>query len=197
MALHAKAVGYSIGAVVSNNTKAAGLIWAQEYNIPTHALTRETYTSLPEFKRAILAKVIETQPDFVALAGFMMVLRPEFIEAFPGRVINIHPSLLPQFPGLDTHARALEAKEILHGCTVHFVDSGVDTGAIIAQAVVPVEPGDTAEKLAERTLGQEHILYPWVMRHLAEGNIRLEATRVHYSDQVRKEALANGYRLNE
>lgn len=197
MALHAKAEGYSIGAVVSNKPEAAGLAWAQEHSIPTHTLMRESYPSLAEFKRGILAKVIETGPDFVALAGFMMVLQPEFIEVFPGRVINIHPSLLPKYPGLDTHARAIEAKESLHGCTVHFVDSGIDTGTIIAQAVVPVEPGETPEKLAERTLHQEHTIYPWVMRHLAKGNIRLEATKVRYSDEVRKEALARNYRLHE
>lgn len=195
MALHEKAIGYRIGAVVSNKPDAAGLEWARNRGIPTRALSRGAYESIAAFKDAILAEVVRTNPSFVALAGFMMLVPPSFIEAFAGRLVNIHPSLLPKFPGLDTHARALAADETEHGCTVMFVDNGVDTGPVIAQCAVPVKTGDTAETLAARTLEKEHELYPWVISHLALGNIRLEGRTVRYSAKAQAEAVERGFRL--
>ena len=125
----------------------------------------------------------------------MVVLQPAFIDEFAGRLINIHPSLLPKFPGLDTHKRALEAGEIEHGTSVHFVATGVDTGALIAQGKVAVYPSDSAESLAERTLKIEHQLYPWVISHLVNGAISLCGDSVEYSDLVRSEAKEKGFIL--
>lgn len=193
MALHEKSAGYAIKAVVSNRLDSAGLAWAAERGIPTHTVVREDYKTLSEFKDALLQLVASTNPDFVALAGFMVVLQPEFVEAFKGRLINIHPSLLPKFPGLDTHKRALAAQELEHGATVHFVSAGVDTGPIIAQGRVPILSGDTADTLAARTLALEHQIYPWVLKHLAQGDIKLTPNGVVYTDQVRSAAISCGY----
>jgi phosphoribosylglycinamide formyltransferase-1 len=140
-----------------------------------------------------LEEGVYTRPVIVALAGFMMVLQPEFIAAFQGRLINIHPSLLPQFAGLDTHARAVESKVRFHGCSVHFVDVGVDTGPLIAQASLELSPEDDAHTAAARVLILEHALYPWVLSHLARGDIALSGSSVHYSDAVLHEATQRGF----
>ena len=122
----------------------------------------------------------------------MVVLQPEFIDTFHGRLINIHPSLLPMFPGLHTHERALEAKVARHGCTVHFVDAGIDTGPLIAQAAVDIEPNDSPESLAARVLAKEHTLYPWIVRAIAQGDIRLQGRSLTYSERARTEAQRMG-----
>ncbi len=196
MELHEKSDGYAIRAVVSNRLDSAALTWAAERGIPTHTVVREHYGSLSDFKAALLEVVARTNPDIVALAGFMVVLQPAFVDAFFGKLINIHPSLLPKFPGLDTHQRALDAGEDEHGATVHFVAAGVDTGPIIAQGRVPVISGDTTETLAARTLVLEHNLYPWVLKHLARGEIKLTPQGVDYSDHVRSTAVSCGYSLS-
>ena len=188
--------GYKITHVVSNNRDAEGLNYAREAGIPTSVVSRSEFPSLKEFKAAVLTTVAGTEPDIVALAGFMVVLQPEFIEAFHGRLINIHPSLLPLFPGLHTHERALEAKVSTHGCTVHFVDAGVDTGPLIAQASVRVEHNDTAETLGARVLAKEHTIYPWIVRAIAQGDIHLNGRTVIYSDQARAEAQRIGATLS-
>jgi len=196
-ALHENAKGYQVSAVVSNNVEAAGLEWAQQRGIPTYTVQRNLFPSLVEFKAAVLQKVCETSPDIVALAGFMVVLQHEFVERFTGRLINIHPSILPKYPGLHTHQRALDAGEAEHGATVHFVATGVDTGPIIAQGSVPVYRDDSPETLADRTLKVEHTIYPWVVQHLATGEIKLTARGVVYSDRVRSEALQRKFSLIE
>lgn len=195
VALHENAHGYRINAVVSNTPDAKGLEWAQQHGIPTETVARQDYATLAEFKAAVLQTVRGTHPDLVALAGFMVVLQPDFVAAFAGRLVNIHPSLLPKFPGLDTHRRAIEAGEREHGATVHFVANGVDTGAMIAQGRVPLYPGDTEDALAARTLALEHTLYPWVLKHLAAGEIALTANGVTYSDRVRSAATERGFIL--
>lgn len=196
MALHERAQGYRIGAVISNNSDAAGLAWAKEQGIPTYTVLRGNFPSLSDFKRAVLQAVRETTPDLVALAGFMVVLQPEFVDEYAGKLINIHPSLLPKFPGLDTHRRALEARESAHGASVQFVAAGVDTGAIIAQGQVPVYPSDTPEVLASRTLELEHRLYPWVVKHIAAGEICFNGGMVEHSELVRSEAADRGFILD-
>lgn len=196
MALHEKSDGYAIRAVVSNRMDSAGLAWAAERGITTLTVVREHYDSLANFKTALLEAVAKTNPDVIALAGFMVVLQPAFVDAFVGRLINIHPSLLPKFPGLDTHQRALGAGEVEHGATVHFVAAGVDTGPMIAQGRVPVLSGDTADSLAVRTLVLEHQLYPWVLKYVASGDIRLTPEGVVYSDHVRSAAANCGYILS-
>lgn len=186
---------YRVKMVISNNPEASGLQHAREAGIPGMSLNRADFSSLREFKLAILKEVQAQSPSLVALAGFMQVLPPEFIEAFPGRIVNIHPALLPAYPGLDTHKRALEAGEKVHGCTVHLVDCGVDSGPIIAQAAVEVLPQDNEHTLAARVLGFEHRLYPWVINSIASGNLRLSAAGVSFSPECLQEASALGFRL--
>ena len=187
--------GYRIEHVITDKADAGGLAIAHEAGIPTTVVPREEFPSLADFKRGILTAVQASRPDIVALAGFMVLVPPEFVEAFHGRLLNIHPALLPKFPGLHTHARAIDARATEHGCTVHFVDTGVDTGPFIAQASVPVLADDTPDTLASRVIVQEHGLYPWILRSVVHGDIRLEGRRVVYSDKIRGEAGARGFTI--
>ncbi len=160
--------------VLSNRPDAGGLARAAEARIETVGIDHRSYPDRESFDRAVDASLRERGIDLVCLAGFMRVLTPGFVGRWEGRLVNIHPSLLPAFPGLDTHARALAAGVRLHGCTVHLVSAGVDEGPILAQAAVPVLENDTAEALAARVLEQEHALYPAALAWLASGRVRLE-----------------------
>ncbi|RMD84294.1 MAG: phosphoribosylglycinamide formyltransferase [Candidatus Dadabacteria bacterium] len=186
-------VDYRVTAIISNNPEAPGLKFGREYGIKTVALSRKDYPSLSEYKCAIFEETKKASPDLVALAGFMMILQPEFVKFYWGRLFNIHPALLPKYPGLDTHKRALEHGEKEHGCTVHYVDPGVDTGPIIAQAKVPVFPEDTVEALSQRVLEREHAIYPWVINSVSRGEIRLEGSTVYYSSLVKAEAKEKNF----
>jgi len=188
-----QAAEYVVIAVVSNTLEAPGLAFAAAHGIRCVALARRDYPSLEAHKQAIYQAVGEFQPALIALAGFMQIVSPEFVDEYYGRIINIHPSLLPKFPGLDTHQRALAAHEKLHGCTVHFVDRSVDSGPIIAQAPVPVLANDTAAALAARVLEREHEIYPWVVNHLARGNCLLKDGVVQRSRAMLTEAESNHY----
>ena len=185
--------GYRVAAVVSNNPQAAGLELAAHYKIPSFIVARESYSSLAEFKAGVLAAVMETNPDFVALAGFMMMLSPQFIAEFEGRLINIHPSLLPELSGLNTHARAVSAGVKRHGCSAHFVDAGLDTGPLIAQSALELLPNDDATSAAARVLTLEHVLYTWVLSRLACGDIRLHGRSVYYSAETISAANERGF----
>ncbi len=185
--------GFHIRHVISDKAGAEGLEVARKAHIPTTIIPRHEHPTPADFKASILRAVESTAPDLIALAGFMVVVQREFVERFHGRLINIHPSLLPNFPGLHTHARVLEAKHVEHGCTVHFVDTGVDTGPIIAQAKVPVLLGDTPDTLAARVIIQEHALYPWIVRNIVQGDIQLQGDGVRYSPATLAEAHARGY----
>jgi formyltetrahydrofolate-dependent phosphoribosylglycinamide formyltransferase len=198
IALYEHRKGYEITCVISNNRDAKGVSWARNLEIPCRILERSEYQSLKAFKSALLEAVIESDPQIVCLAGLMVVLQPEFVNRFKGQLINIHPSLLPKFPGLDTHERVLAAREVEHGASVHFVSEGIDTGAIIAQVAVPVCcDSDTAETLAARVLDCEHRLYPWVVSKLSSGEISLGAdSRVAISEDARAQAKLAGFRLN-
>jgi len=187
--------GYKISAVVSNRAEAGGLDHARAFDVPSYVVLREQFDSLSRFKQAVLDQVVATKPDLVALAGFMMVLQPEFIGTFEDRLLNIHPSLLPKFPGLHTHQRALEAGETEHGCSVHFVDAGVDTGPLIAQASVQIQPSDTAETLAARVLSKEHVLYPWCLSAVARGDISVSGRGVSYSPALRANAQLRDFNI--
>lgn len=166
-------------AVIANRPEAAGLAWAREQGLATACVSHRQFSQREAFD-AELARVIESyQPDYVVLAGFMRVLTPGFVRRFAGRLVNIHPSLLPAFPGLHTHAQALAVGVQAHGCTVHFVTPVLDDGPIIAQGVVPVLAGDTPEQLAARVLAVEHQVYPAAVRWLVEGRVRLEGSVVH------------------
>ena len=160
-----------IAAVISSNPNASGLEIARQYSIPTHALNHRDHETREEFDSALAAKIAGFNPDLVVLAGFMRILTPNFVNDYNGRLINIHPSLLPAFPGLNTHARALTEGVKIHGCTVHFVTPNLDQGPIIAQAAVPVLPDDTEETLGARVLEQEHRIYPQAIRWFAEDRL--------------------------
>ena len=156
--------------VASNDPGATGLTHAQAAGVPVAALDHSTFgRDRAAFEAALLQPVLAAKPDIICLAGFMRVLTPEFVARFEGRMLNIHPSLLPKYPGLHTHQRALDAGDLHAGCTVHLVTSVLDQGPILGQAVVPVLAGDTAQILADRVLVQEHRLYPAVLRRFATG----------------------------
>jgi phosphoribosylglycinamide formyltransferase-1 len=165
----------TIAAVISNNPDAAGLAVARDHGLPVAALDHRAYTERAHFDAALALEIEKHEPHVVALAGFMRVLTRGFIERFEGRLLNIHPSLLPAFPGLHTHRRALEAGVRIHGCTVHYVTPVLDGGPVIAQAAVPVLGSDTEETLAARVLAEEHRIYPQAVRWVCEGRARVEA----------------------
>ena len=168
-------------AVVANRADAAGLAFAQQHGIATALVDHRAFASREAFD-AELARVVEGfAPDVVALAGFMRILGPGFVHRFEGRMVNVHPSLLPAFPGLHTHRRALEAGCKVAGATVHFVTAELDHGPIIAQAVVPVLADDTEAALAARVLEREHAIYPRSVRWLLEGALRIEHGVVRHS----------------
>lgn len=157
--------------VIANKLDAAGLAWAREQGLETLALPHRDYPSREAFDAA-LAQAIDTfEPDYIILAGFMRVLTPGFVQRYAGRLVNVHPSLLPAFPGLHTHAQALANGVQVHGCTVHFVTPVLDHGPIIAQSVVPVMADDTPDTLADRVLETEHHIFPQAVRWLAEGRV--------------------------
>jgi phosphoribosylglycinamide formyltransferase 1 len=177
-----------VALVISNNPAAPGLKSAAEAGIATAVVDHNIYgTDRKAFERALDERVKEGGIDFVCLAGFMRLLTPWFVGRWEGRLINIHPALLPAFKGLDTHARALAEGVKIHGATVHFVVPEMDSGPIIAQAAVPVHENDTAESLAARVLEVEHRIYPLAVRLLAEGRVRVEGGRC-YIDGVAPDA---------
>ncbi|MGE5593536.1 MAG: phosphoribosylglycinamide formyltransferase [Betaproteobacteria bacterium] len=167
-----------VAGLVCDNPDAPALKRAASHGIPAAVVTRDAFASRAAFEQALVRTVKGFGPDLVVLAGFMRVLGRTFLEAFPGRVINIHPSLLPAFRGLEAQRQALEYGVKYSGCTVHFVDEGVDTGPILGQRVVPVMPDDTVESLSARILEQEHELLVECVRAVAEGRVRLEGRRV-------------------
>lgn len=152
--------GARVAAVISNKADAEGLQWAQQRGIATAVVEHTAYADRAAFDQALAQAIDACQPDLVVLAGFMRILTPEFVARYAGRLLNIHPSLLPAFTGLHTHRRAIDMGCQFAGATVHQVTAELDHGAILAQAVVPILPDDTAETLAARVLTQEHILYP-------------------------------------
>jgi len=166
-----------ISVVVSNREDAPGLARAAEHNIPARiipskGLERETYD------RMVVAALDDARVDLVCLAGFMRLLSPYFVARFRGRILNIHPSLLPAFPGLEAPRQALEYGVQFTGCTVHFVDENLDAGPVIVQAIVPVEPRDTVETLSARILAEEHRIYTEAVRFVLAGQYRIEGRRV-------------------
>jgi phosphoribosylglycinamide formyltransferase 1 len=162
-----------IAAVISNNPQARGLATAQARGLTTAVVDYRAFPDRDSFDAALASEIDRHSPDLIVLAGFMRILTASFIARYRGRLMNIHPSLLPLFPGLDTHRRALAAGVPFHGCTVHFVTPAVDSGPIIVQAAVPVLPGDTEQQLAARVLTEEHRIYPQAVRWFCEGRLRL------------------------
>ncbi|HVY07037.1 MAG TPA: phosphoribosylglycinamide formyltransferase [Burkholderiales bacterium] len=170
-----------ICAVVSNNPAAAGLETAKSAGIATRVVNHREFEDRAAFDLVLANTIAAFAPDLIVLAGFMRILTGEFIARYSGRIMNIHPSLLPAFPGLDTHRRALEEGVRLHGCTVHFVTPTLDHGPIVVQAAVPVLPDDDEKSLAARVLRQEHVVYPQAIRMFLEGRIALVDGRVRFS----------------
>ncbi|WP_456373275.1 phosphoribosylglycinamide formyltransferase [Thiolapillus sp.] len=162
-----------IRAVISNQPNAYGLQRAQQAGVATAVLDHREFDSREQFDQALADLIDQYQPGLVLLAGFMRILTPEFVRHYRGRMLNIHPSLLPKFQGLHTHQRALEASEKEHGASIHFVTEELDGGPLILQARVPVLPGDSAEELAARVLEKEHQIYPLAVRWFAEGRLAL------------------------
>ncbi|MGV6473587.1 phosphoribosylglycinamide formyltransferase [Azotobacter vinelandii] len=162
-----------IRAVISNRANAYGLTRAKNAGIATQVLDHRTYEGREAFDGALMEAIDVFQPHLVILAGFMRILTPAFVRHYEGRLLNIHPSLLPRHKGLHTHRRVLEARDNEHGCSVHFVTEELDGGPLVIQAVVPVQPGDSEESLALRVYLQEHRIYPQAVRWFAEGRLRL------------------------
>jgi phosphoribosylglycinamide formyltransferase-1 len=163
--------------VLSDRAQAAGLATAQEWGLATAAIERASYPAREDFERALLRAIDACGAEWVALAGFMRILSADCVRHFEGRVLNIHPSLLPRHKGLHTHRRVIESGDPLHGCSVHLVTPELDGGPVIAQASVAVLPEDTEESLAARVLQQEHRLYPMVIGLIANGRLRIEGAQ--------------------
>jgi len=170
-----------IAAVISNRADADGLHFAAENGIPAEVVPSKDYATREAFDHALQKTIDRFAPDLVVLAGFLRILTTPFVQHYAGRMLNIHPSLLPSFPGLATHRQALIAGVKLHGATVHFVTPELDHGPIVAQAPVLVLPGDTEETLAARVLEQEHIIYPRAVRWFVEGRLAIVDGRVEIS----------------
>ena len=167
--------GLPVSAVISNRADAKGLELARARGVRTAVVEHRAHASREGFEDALGAQIDGFAPRLVLLAGFMRVLTPGFVERYSGRMLNIHPSLLPAFPGLDTHARALAAGVKIHGCSVHFVTAQLDHGPIVIQAAVPVLAGDTAAILAARVLRQEHVIFPRAARWFLDGSLVIES----------------------
>jgi phosphoribosylglycinamide formyltransferase-1 len=167
-----------VSAVISNVPGAKGLDVAASKGVPTRVVDHKRFPTREAFDAALAAEIDAFQPRLVALAGFMRVLTPGFVARYDGRMMNIHPSLLPEYPGLHTHERALRAGARQHGCTVHFVTAELDHGPIVIQAAVPVRSGDTAEALAARVLRQEHVIYPRAVRWFLQDQLVIEGGAV-------------------
>lgn len=170
--------GVKIVGVISNRPEAAGLEYAEKMGIPTAVIDHKNFSDRESFEKVLIEKIEGLGGELVVLAGFMRVLTPLFVNHFKGRILNIHPALLPSFPGLHTHERALEAGVRIHGVTVHFVSDVLDGGAIIGQAAVPVLSTDNSDTLAQRVLSKEHVLYPRAVRLVATEKVRLEENKV-------------------
>jgi phosphoribosylglycinamide formyltransferase-1 len=183
-AIEAAHIRARIGVVISNRPDAGGLARAAAAGIATEVLDHRDYATREAYDQVLGDRLEAQRPDLVVLAGFMRILGAAFVARFPGRLINIHPSLLPAYRGLHTHERVLAAGEREHGCSVHYVIPALDAGPVIAQAVVPVHPGDTAEQLAARVQAMEHHLYPRVVGWIAEGRVRFEQGAVRHDGRI-------------
>ncbi|CAR53023.1 phosphoribosylglycinamide formyltransferase [Burkholderia cenocepacia] len=166
-----------IAAVIANRPDAAGLAFAASHGVATAVVDHRSFDGRDSFDAALAAEIDRFSPDLVVLAGFMRILTPAFVRRYEGRLLNIHPSLLPSFKGIHTHQQALDAGVALHGASVHFVIPELDSGAIVAQGAVPVCAGDDAAALAQRVLAVEHVLYPRAVRWFVDGRLRLENGR--------------------
>ena len=179
-----------ISAVISNKANAYGLVRASEAGISTQVLSHKHYSSRDTYDIAMIDAIDQHKPDLVVLAGFMRILTPGFVNHYAGRLLNIHPSLLPKYQGLHTHQRAIDAGDEEHGCSVHFVTEQLDGGPVILQAKVPVFADDDADSLAERVHEQEHRIYPLVVRWFCQNRLQQHADQASLDGTI---LAANGY----
>ena len=183
-----------INAVISNRSDAFGLERAASADIPTHVLNHKEYNSRELYDQSLIQVIDQYQPDVVVLAGFMRILTANFVDHYQGRLINIHPSLLPKYQGLDTHQRAIDAGDKEHGCSVHFVTEELDGGPVILQAKVPVFEEDSADSLAQRVHVQEHQIYPMVVKWMCENRLTMKQESTTFSAYLDNSPLpAQGY----
>ena len=183
--------------VISNNPKATGLAVAEAKGVQSAVVNHRDYSDRVSFDTALTEKIDGYQPNLIALAGFMRILSDGFVNRYRGRLINIHPSLLPSFPGLKTHANALHEGVKIHGCTVHFVTPTVDYGPIVIQAAVPILPNDTEQTLATRVLQQEHHVYPQAVRWFLEGQLKNIDNRVEICETTTRNTVLYSPGLQE
>ncbi len=177
-------INAEISAVISNKAGVLGLDRAEKAGIDNHVLDHTVFTSRESFDDS-LAQIIESyEPDLIVLAGFMRILSDAFVDKFKGKLINIHPALLPKYKGLNTHQRALESDDSEHGASVHFVIPELDAGTVIIQGIVPIKENDTAETLQQRVHKIEHIIYPKAVKYLAEDGLLLKNGKLHYEGEV-------------
>jgi phosphoribosylglycinamide formyltransferase-1 len=193
-ACHSGALDAEITLVLSNRADAYGLTRAQIAGIPTALLSHKDYASRDAFDQAMIDVLDQARPDTLVLAGFMRILTPAFVEHYTGRLLNIHPSLLPRHKGLDTHQRALDAGDSRHGCSIHFVTAELDGGPVVAQAPFAVEADDTADTLAQKVHQREHRLYPLVLSWRAQNRLYLDGKTVMLNQLP---LPAEGYQLTE
>lgn len=184
----------NINAVISNKAGAFGLERAQKADIKGHALSHKDFDSRELYDQALIQVIDEYKPDVVVLAGFMRILTADFVEHYKGKLINIHPSLLPKYQGLNTHQRAIDAKDEEHGCSVHFVTEELDGGPVILQAKVPVFEEDNADELAQRVHVQEHLIYPLVVKWMCQGRLTMKSDGAYMDNQL---LPAQGYANDE
>jgi len=175
---------YTIEAVISNKADAYGLARARNVGVATEVLSHRDFTDRESFDRAMVEVIDAYQPDLVILAGFMRILTPDFVRHYSGRMLNIHPSLLPKYQGLHTHQRVLDAGDSEHGATVHFVTEELDGGPPVLQAVVPIESGDTAETLSQRVQVHEHKMYPLAASWFAQGRLKMVGDRAELDGEL-------------
>jgi phosphoribosylglycinamide formyltransferase 1 len=175
---------YKITGVISNYAEAGGLLHAQHANIPTHVINHDNFADRHTFDQAMIRHIDALQPDLVVLAGFMRILTDEFVNHYLGRMINIHPSLLPNYAGLDTHQRVIDAQEAYHGASVHYVIPELDAGPVVLQACLKLTPEETAKALALRVLEMEHHIYPQSVRMIANGDIHFEENHAYMNGEL-------------
>ena len=188
-ALATFSVNIEVAAVISNKPEARGLDFAKQHGIATEVIDHRGFASREAFDDALKERIDRYQPQLVVLAGFMRILTPKFVDHYAGRMINIHPSLLPRFPGIHTHKRALDAGVSEHGASVHFVTSGVDEGPVIIQARVPVLENDDENTLAARVLKEEHYIFPKAVEWIATGRVQLNESGLFIDQTQRNEAI--------
>lgn len=175
---------YRISGVISNKADAYGLTRAEQSNIATTVVDHRQYASRDLFDQALAEAIDKYEPGLIILAGFMRILGADFVKRYQGKILNIHPSLLPDYPGTNTHQRVLDAGEKLHGVSVHFVTEELDGGPVIAQESLIIEPGDDAESLALKIHEKEHVLYPTVASWFADGRLRLDGNDAYLDEKL-------------